>query len=204
MYTNYHKHIGGLLLFFFLALKLLAQPEERMANYELRVLGMNIGTFSINQKTEGDEIQTTGITDVKIKLIFRYHIKYFQNSLYRDGILWNSRVRTIKNGEPNSDTRLEKQQNSYLLVNDNDSTVIPNRITYSGSLLYFYEPQEVTEMYKERTGERNLIKKTGTHTYITTDDKGRDSNEYEYEGGILTHAKLKHPLATIHMILLSQ
>lgn len=192
------------MLFVLLTTVLSASASDRTAQYELRVFGMNIGTFTVNQQTEGNTIKTEGVTEVKVKMVFTYHIKYVQNSLYRDGILQHSHVETIKNDELNSDTWLRKQGNSYLLVNEEDSTTIHDDINYSGSLLYFYEPQKVTKMYKERTGERNLLQKTGEHTYISTDEDGKTSNEYEYKNGILTHAKLKHPLATIHMILIEQ
>ncbi len=191
-------------LFIFFVATMTAQASVRTAKYELRVFGMNIGTFTVNQETIGNEIKTTGITDVKVKVIFTYHIKYVQNSLYRNGILEQSHVETIKNDELNSDTWLKKQSNSYLLVNENDSTTINDEIRYSGSLLYFYEPQKVSSMYKERTGERNTLKQTGDHSYSSTDGDGKTANEYEYKNGILTHAKLKHPLATIHMILLEE
>lgn len=191
-------------LIIFLAATINTYAAERTAKYELRVFGMNIGTFTVHQETTGNEIKTTGVTDVKVKIIFTYHIKYVQNSLYQDGILQHSHVETIKNDELNSDTWLKKQANNYLLINEADTTTIHDEINYSGSLLYFCEPQEVTTMYKERTGERNEVEKTGEHTYITTDGDGNTSNEYEYKNGILTHAKLKHPLATIHMILIDQ
>ncbi|PTN07875.1 DUF6134 family protein [Mangrovibacterium marinum] len=202
---SYLRNKGKIILLgILLIISLGASASGRTANYELRVFGMNIGTFKVKQQTVGNEIRTEGITEVKVKLIFTYHIKYVQNSLYRDGILQHSHVETIKNDELNSDTWLKKQNDNYLLVNEQDSTTITDEINYSGSLLYFFEPENVHSMYKERTGEHNSLEKTGDHSYISTDENGKTANEYEYKNGILTHAKLKHPLATIQMILIDQ
>jgi hypothetical protein len=202
--SHFKNSRSALLLGILLIMAISARASGRTAKYELRVFGMNIGTFTVTQETTGAEIKTLGVTQVKVKLLFTYRIKYVQNSLYRNGILQYSHVETIKNDELNSDTWLKKQADSYLLVNEKDTTTIDNAINYSGSLLYFYEPLEVPEMYKERTGELNFIKQTGDHTYVSTDQDGKTANEYEYKNGVLTHARLKHPLATIHMILIDQ
>ncbi len=196
---KYTKHIWGLLTGFFFCVSVFAQSTDRTAKYRIRVLGINIGEFTVNQKAENGEISTEAITNVKVKIIFTYKVKYVQQSLYRQGNLWSSHVKTIKDGKVNSDTWLEKRGKTYLLVSDGDSTFIDEHITYSGSLLYFYEPKDVPYMYKERNGEKNYIKCIAAHTYAATDDKGRETNEYEYEDGILEKAVLKHSIATIYM-----
>ena len=63
-------------LFIFFVATMTAQASVRTAKYELRVFGMNIGTFTVNQETIGNEIKTTGITDVKVKVIFTYSYNF--------------------------------------------------------------------------------------------------------------------------------
>ena len=178
-----------------------SQPANRTIKYDLRVLGMNIGKFTVKQQSRGDEISIEAVTDVKVKIIFTYKVKFLQHTLYKNGMLANSHVETIKNGKVNSDTRLTKEGSTYILVKDGDSTLIHDQITYSGSLLYFNEPELVSSIYKEISGDKSSINHTGDHTYVVTDEKGRITNKYEYKNGILDHAELKHALATIYMEL---
>ncbi|MGV8093017.1 MAG: DUF6134 family protein [Mangrovibacterium sp.] len=196
---KYTKYAWGLLIVFFFSPSVSAQSTDCTAKYHIRVLGMNIGEFTVNQKTVDKDISIQAITDVEVKIIFTYRVKYIQQSLYRQGSLWNSQVQTIKNGKVNSDIRLEKQGETYLLINDGDTTLIHDNITYSGSLLYFNEPKQVSYLYKERTGEKKPVKRIADHTYVITNEKDSKTNEYEYKDGILVRAALIHPLAVIHL-----
>lgn len=177
-----------------------AQLTDRTAKYRLRVLGMNIGEFTVSQKMVDGDMRIEAITDVEVKIIFTYRVRYIQNSLYREGILWSSHVQTIKNGKLNSDMRLEKKnETSYLLVEDGDTALVHGNIDYSGSLLYFNEPKQVPYLYNERSGEKKSLKAVADHTYVIIEGKDKKTNEYEYEEGVLARALLIHPLATVHM-----
>ena len=196
---KYTKYGLGLLIVFLFMASVSAQSTQRTAKYHIRVLGMNIGEYTVTQETKDGDISIKAITDVEVKIIFTYRVKYVQHSLYRNGNLWSCHVQTIKNGKVNSDMRLEKQGELYLLVEDGDSTVIHDHITYSGSLLYFNEPKKVDIMYNERNGEKKTLKCIADHTYVITDEKNNKTNEYHYKDGVLTRAELKHPLAVIHL-----
>ncbi|MEL7589277.1 MAG: DUF6134 family protein [Prolixibacteraceae bacterium] len=197
---RYTRYSLALLLIFFFAASLSAQSTDRTAKYRLRVLGMNIGEFTVNQKIAGGDMRIEAITDVEVKIIFTYRVKYIQKSLYREGSLWSSHVQTIKNGKLNSDMRLEKKdESSYLLVEDGDTALVKGNIDYSGSLLYFNEPKQISYLYNERSGEKKTLKAVADHTYVIVEGKEKKTNEYEYENGILARALLIHPLATVHM-----
>lgn len=204
MLMSYTKHIFGSFIVLFFLFSGYAQAIDRHAKYRIQVMGMDIGRYVVNQQTKESEIRIEAITDVEVKLIFTYRVKYIQNSLYRNGQLWSSHVQTIKNGKVNSDVWLEKQGGIYHLKKDGESAYIHDRITYSGSLLYFNEPKEVSYLYKERSGEKQPLKRTADHTYILTDEKNKKTNEYEYEEGTLVRAALVHPVATIRLELLRQ
>ena len=199
--VNQAKYVLGLLAVLFFITSAAAQSSERKVKYQIRVWGMNIGEFTVSQKTEGEDISIEAITDVEVKMIFTYRVKYIQQSLYRHETLWSSHVETLKNGKINSDTRLEKQGENYLLTQDGDSALIHDNITYSGSLLYFHEPVQIKDIYKERTGEKNSFRSIDDHTYAMVDEKDNKTNVYEYKNGVLVRAELIHSLATIQMIL---
>lgn len=189
----------ALLLVFFLTASVSAQSTDRTAKYRLRALGMNIGEYTVKQKTANGDVSIEAITDVEVKIIFTYRVKYIHHSLYRDGNLWCCHVQTIKNDKVNSDRWMERKGETYLLVEDGDSTLIDDTITYGGSLIYFLEPKNVPVIYNERSGQKRPVKHIADHTYILTDEKGNKLNEYEYKNGVLTRAELKHPLAVIHL-----
>ncbi len=176
-----------------------AQAFERSAKYQISVWGTNIGEFTVDQKMVDNNIIVEAIIDVNVRMIFTYKVKYIQQSFYKYGILWSSHVETLKNGKINSNTRLERQAENYLLTKDGDETIINGPITYSGSLLYFQEPTLINSIYNERNGEKNAIKSLDNHTYAIVDKKGNKTNIYEYQDGILIRAELIHTLATIHL-----
>ena len=193
------KYMMGLIVMFLFFKSATAQHFERSAKYQISVWGMNIGEFTVDQKIDGDDIRINAVTDVYVRMIFSYQVKYIQHSLYRHGILWSSHVKTLKNGKINSNTRLDRQTENYLLTKDGDATIINGNITYSGSLLYFQEPTQINCIYNERNGEKNTIKSIDGHTYAITDMKGSKTNIYEYQNGILIRAELIHTLATIYL-----
>ncbi|MFV0591985.1 MAG: DUF6134 family protein [Draconibacterium sp.] len=173
--------------------------QEQKVRYNIGVLGMNVGELSVTQSGEKGNLDIHAVTDVNVKIIVPYRVKFVQNSTYRQGHLENFHVQTLKNGKINSDSRLERNGDSYMLINDGDTTMVTQDITYSGSMLYFNEPVDVPEVYKERNGEVQQIKSLGNHIYTIKDDTGKKAHKYYYEDGILKVAELKHPLATIYL-----
>ncbi|MCK3683143.1 DUF6134 family protein [Maribellus sp. YY47] len=192
------KYLAGL-LFVILWINSSFAQEEQSARYNIWVFGMNIGEFSVTQKEKNGNIDIQAVTDVEVKLIVPYRVKFIQNSAYKQGSLANFHVQTLKNGKINSDTRLEREGNAYVLVKDGDSTVVNENITFSGSLLYFNEPKGISKIFKERSGEVQKIEKIADHSYLITDEKNKKAHEYSYKDGILQQAELKHPLATIYL-----
>jgi len=191
------KYLAGLLFVFFLIHSAFAQ--EQNIRYNIWVMGMNIGELSVTQSGENGNLDIHAVTDVEVKLIVPYRVKFIQNSTYKDGSLANFHVQTLKNGKINSDTKLEKNGNAYVLVKDGDSTMVNENITFSGSLLYFNEPEGISQVFKERSGEVQKIEKVADHSYLISDEKNRKAHEYSYKDGILQQAELKHPLATIYL-----
>ena len=176
-----------------------AKTKEMTSKYNLEMLGTNIGEFFVTQKNEDGNIEIEAVTDVRIKFLFSYRVKYIQNTVYEQGVLKSSNVKTYKNGEMNSDMTLKQEKDVYLLVVDGDTTVINDTISYSGSLIYFNEPLGVKQLYKERTAEVWQLTSISNHTYIIRDEKDRELNRYYYENGILEYAKMRHALGTIEL-----
>ncbi len=197
---NFSNHtLAPLLFVLLLAWPASGHAADRTAKYSIRVLGMNIGQFTVNQKDVDEDIRIEAVTDVEVKIIFTYRVKFIQHSVYRKGLLWSSHVQTVKNGKVNSDMKLQRKDGLYELNEDGKTSVVHGNITYSGSLLYFNEPKNISVMYNERNGEKKPLKAIAEHIYIITDDKNKKTNEYEYENGVLARAELIHPMATIRL-----
>lgn len=176
-----------------------ANPKELATKYSIHILGANVGEFSVTQTDENGNINIEAITDIKINLLFSYHIKYVQHTVYNQGVLQSSHVETYKNGKLNSSMSLKYYEDSYQLVVDGDTTVINDQITYSGSLLYFNEPKGIKRLYKERSAEMRQINAVSEHVYIIKDEKDREINKYYYKDGILQYAKMRHALGNIEL-----
>jgi hypothetical protein len=201
IFRNWIKYVPFLLagFCFSLTVRATAQSAIKMVKYDLRVLNMNIGELTVKQQTGANDLIIDAITDVKVKILFTYEVRFLQHSLYRQGNLWSSHLQTFKNGQPNSDTWLSKKGETYLLIKDGDTTLIHDKITYSGSLIYFNEPTHDLFIYQEVDGGKKYLKYIGNQSFILTDNEGHKINKYVYKNGILDHAEIKHTLATIYM-----
>jgi len=178
----------------------LANPNELTAKYSMHFLGVNIGEFFVTQKNENGNVNIEAITDVKVNLLFTYRVKYIQNTVYEQGVLKSSNVKTYKNGKLNSNMSLKLEKDYYLLVVDGDTTVVNDSITYSGSLIYFNEPKGIKNIYKERSCEMKQIDDVGNHVYVIKDEKDRELNKYYYENGILKYAEMRHTLGVFEIL----
>ena len=176
-----------------------AQPADRTLKYEVHALGMKIGELTVNEDTFEDSVIVEAITDVDVKIVFHYRIKYYQRSIYQNGELLSSHLETLKNGNVHSDTWLKKDGSDYVLIRKGDSTIIHDNIFYSGSMLYFHEPLQTSAIYMEINGEKDLIKPIANHIYVVTDNDNHEKNKYTYKNGILQNSEIKHAIATIYV-----
>ena len=176
-----------------------AKPKELTTKYSIHMLGANIGEFAVSQTNINGIINIDAITEVKINLLFSYRIKYVQKTVYNQGVLQNAHVETYKNGKLNSTMQMKFENGAYLRVVDGDTTIINDSITYSGSLLYFNEPNEAKSIFNERNSEMRQITPMSEHAYIIKDEKDREINRYYYEDGILRYAKMRHALGNFEL-----
>lgn len=193
------KYVFCLLLVFFVLTSSAVNTETLTAKYKIYLLGANVGEFSVAQTNNQESIIIDATTEVEIHLLFSYRIKYVQKTVYNQGVLQNAHVETYKNGKLNSTMFMKYEKGAYQLIVDGDTTIINGLITYSGSLIYFNEPQTATQIFKERNAEMRQITPAGNHAYIIKDEKGKLLNKYFYKNGILQRATMRHALATVEL-----
>lgn len=178
-----------------------ANSQNNSEIYNIRAMGMNVGTITVNQEKNGNKLNVEAISEVEVRIIFKIKVKYIQTSVYENGELVTSSLKTYKKDKVNSDTRLTKNGNGYILDKDGEKSQINDLIKYSGSLLYFNEPTNVKNLYFEINGEKTTVKLIGNHKYEIPDPQNGNLNEYEYKNGILSKAVIKHTMANVYLEL---
>jgi hypothetical protein len=187
--------------FFLLFFSISALGQSKTEVFNIGALGMNVGTITVNQQIDGDRLVVEAISQVEVRIVFKFKVKYIQTSIYEKGELVSSSLKTYKKGVINSDTRLTKKGSGYGLEKDGEKSYINDRIYYSGSLLYFHEPISIKNLYFEINGEKTSIENAGLHKYLITDPHNGKKNEYTYKNGVLKQAIIKHSMANVYLTL---
>ncbi|NOX46710.1 MAG: hypothetical protein GXO89_07005 [Chlorobi bacterium] len=180
----------------------IAQTQVKKAKYNIEVFGMDVGELNVEQQIIGHDTIVKAITSVDFKFIFTYKGIYSQEGTYRNGELLQSHLKIIRKGKVSSDTRITKTGNYYTVIEgDEDTSYIYNKIRYSGSLVYFNEPVDISTIYYETSGEQKKIEAIGDHIYhvFKINKNKKNDYEYEYEDGILKRATIRYPLANIYL-----
>lgn len=202
--TGYFKHVLKLGLAINLALlfSFACIAQKQTANYNIEVFGMDVGELKVEQQIIGHDTLVKAITNVDFKFIFTYKGIYLQEGTYRNGDLLHSHLQIIRKGKVSSDTRITKTGNYYTFIEeDEDTSYIYNKIKYSGSLVYFNEPVNISTIYYETSGEQKNIEAMGKHIYhvFKLNKCKKNDYEYEYEDGILKRATIRYPIANIYL-----
>lgn len=79
------KYVLCLLIGFFVLTSISANSETLTAKYKIFMLGANIGEFFVTQTNSHENVTIDATTEVKIKFLFAYRIKYVQNTIYNHG-----------------------------------------------------------------------------------------------------------------------
>jgi hypothetical protein len=175
------------------------QLKNQKVEYKITALGMNVGKLHVNEQSDKNNIFVEVTTDFEVKFIITYRVKLNHNCIYKNGELFSSQIITVKNGKVDSNSSIIKKTNYYLVVSDKDSSKIYDRIDYSGGLTYLHEPKQNNFIYFEKNGEKKSIKSLSNGNYQVLNSKNAVEREFEYKDGILNHAKMILPVATIYL-----
>ena len=176
-----------------------AQNQIDTTVFNIRALGMNVGKITVHQERKGEALFVEAISEIEVWIIFKIKAKYIQTSVYKNGVLKESSLKTYKDGEVSSDTRITKKGDGYILKKGQIMSHIDEKIEYSGSLLYFNEPKDVTDMYLEISGEKATVEPLGDHEYSIMDPSSGKKNEYTYKNGVLQNAIIRHIVANVYL-----
>lgn len=192
-----------LLLFCFFTGYFESLPPEtsviKKLTYVITQKGKPIGNIKATRLITGDDVQYEVETIMNVKVLLTQRIKYQCSARYKDGVMQGSLSKSFVNDKLHQTCTVTQKDGKYHVAIDKETVIINNEITYSGAMLYFDEPKNITGIFSEMTGQLNGIKKAGETAFILTDAKSRKQNFYWYKGGILDHAYLNHTLVDIEI-----
>jgi hypothetical protein len=178
-----------------------AQNKINKSVYNIRAMGMDVGTISVKQESHNGKIKVEAISEVEVRIVFKIKMKYIQTCTYVNGVLQESLLEMYKKGEVDSTTRLTKKGNGYVLNKDGEVSYVSDIIRFSGSLLWYHEPKVGVPMYFEISGEKTAVEELKPHEYLITDPHNGNKNEYFYKNNMLKEAVIKHTMANVYLTL---
>ena len=131
-------------------------------------------TANANQKT------INIMSEFDVHLFISVHVKYEMKCKYIDGVLVESSVETYKDNDLHSSSKGEKINDTYKVVADGDVLTHEGDIAYSGGMLYFKEPQGLSNIFSEIHAREKPVKKVNESHFMVTDPKTGQSNQYFY------------------------
>lgn len=163
--------------------------------YEIAHKNHKLGDLIVSRIQDNNETVIKATSSVRVKLIVHINLKYELISSYNlDGKLTSSSVKTYVNEKLHSSMVIEKESDIYQITNDKKHSIFKKPISYSGAMLYLYEPANVTKMFSEIDGYEINVKDLGNHTYQLIHPGNTTGNSYVYKDGILQHTTIHHTL----------
>ncbi len=186
-----------IITFLFLLFPIIGNSQT--LHYKVTANDNYIGDLKVSKTLNKDILQIEVISEVKVNLFISINLKYKLNCTYKNDELFFSSVTTYVNGKIHSYSKTEKNGEYYTITNDGHSSKYLNKITFSGALLYYREPKNLTYIYSEFDNINKPIKKTGTTEYQITNPENGHLSEYNYENGILVSTTNHHTLLTFKL-----
>lgn len=192
--------IFPLLLLF--SASLFGQDQNRV--YEIKALGTEIGSATVSKHISGDTTYylTQSLLEVNL-LIKKIRMEVINRTNYYGGQLISSEAHVVVNGEIHTSSSVVWQDPKYLIrINGEEKVPINFPVVYSGTLLYFHEPSDIQQAFSETSGLFMRVEKEKEGQYTVTDLNNNRDMLHQYEDGVLTNIKIKHPLLTVSINLI--
>jgi hypothetical protein len=143
-----------------------------------------IGSLIATQKTNGTSEVYRVKTEITKRILHVKHCTYDLIIHYKNGKLKSSDYKLYVNEKLDRKTKIEHRDGQFkAMKNDKPKKIRKEEIDFSSALLYFKEPEGVTETFSETNLKSRPLAphKSKGHTYILDKNVG----EYFYENGEL-------------------
>jgi hypothetical protein len=158
-----------------------------------------IGNLTVIKTQNNNSFKIEVKSDVQVHLFMKIDFTYNLVSIYKNDELITGSVTTFVNGKEHSASKVEKNGNYYSLTQKSHITEYPDKINYSGALLYFKEPVNVDKFFSEFSNIAKPMQLIGENEYQVTDPESGHKSEYIYRDGLLHRAVIHHTLMTFEL-----
>jgi hypothetical protein len=161
--------------------------------------GKEVGDLKINLKRNGliETIEIKSISFVKV-LFAKADIDYHGTCTYNENVLIESYCRNIVDDEVKTYSKISKQQDNYLIHNENEKKEVELKpITFSLLRMYFQEPKGMSSVFSESWGQYCPLKVVGTRTYELALPNGKKSKYIYNEKSQLIRVENNHIMGKI-------
>lgn len=185
-------------LFLFISSYVNAQMDT--LSYIIKAEKIDIGNLTVKKTQDKNSVKIHIESDVDVTIFININVNYQLDCTYINNELVASSVMVRKNGNIHSTRKIIKDANYYEVTYNNVTSKYYNTIDYSGALLYFIEPTNISSVFSDFDIIEKSIKNIGVHTYQTTNPKSGQKNDYFYRNGVLQKAVINHPLMTFFLV----
>ena len=153
-----------------------------------------IGTITARKTTEEDISVYEVETRLSFRLLMPQRLVYTSRAVYKGSVLQSSTAKSWLNDKLHHSCTTSRKGDGYEVQNDKEQSHHAGKISYSGVLLYFFEPKTVSKVFSEMTGQMNSLHAQGSGKYELVDSKSKRKQTYIYQNGHLQQAILTHVL----------
>jgi len=162
---------------------------------------IEIGNLTVIKIQDKNNMNIKIESEAKVNLLIDLDVKYQLYCTYKNNELESSTVMVYNNGKVHSISKTTKIGNYYIASNNKRISKFYNKINYSGALLYFKEPKNISYIFSESNNIEKPIRNIGIEKYQITNPKNGKQNEYYYKKGILQRAIIHDTFITVKLIL---
>jgi hypothetical protein len=164
-------------------------------NYEISVLGFNIGEMTANRSKSADSTIYKVKSTVSFWFLGKVNVDFrVDTRIANNQIVWARSVSSSNKGDFQSEVKwngkfYEVDASSYKYEN---SKPIHGSVSLSSVMLFFHEPKENQPFLGEAFGLLSKVKKLSPNNYEITING--NTNRYYYENGVLVKAEMESPI----------
>ncbi|HAA12860.1 MAG TPA: hypothetical protein DCE41_14670 [Cytophagales bacterium] len=173
--------------------------EERQGDilrFEISDGDTPIGEIQATRQVLGDHVVLHVVSTTKVKRLVTLTIEFEGMIEYKKGRMVRSEHVTQVNGYKHGETSSVWQGDHYRIYQDGEEKLLSSSVHYSGSLMYFLEPEYHGIVFSEKEGEFDPIVRVGEGQYIVEKSDGT-RHTFTYHDGELQQIEYPHRMMDV-------
>ncbi len=177
-----------------------SELAERI-QYEVHYNDEKVGTLTANKYLRKGKIQYVIKTDVKKRLIKMFHVVFYLNATFSNGILAKAEVKNTVNDNVWDHSKLKWQKDCYSVdkMDEEPYKLCKKQAPYSTACLYFKAPTNHSQIFSESYSQYIPIKGNKADGYTLKLPSGND-NYYHYDSKGLKKAVINDTIIQLKLI----